>query len=151
MFVYINEYGDNQVVDVKLDKFDTWNADWSLAQVIYPVLIQLRETNQGSCQMDDEDCDPLIRHLDVHEKWDWALGEMAWAFAQSFDDYGSNDMIRETEILHGKMFADGDVDTWLLDSAKKMYADYEWERDVYQKRITRGRMLFAKYYSGLWD
>ena len=32
MFAYINEFGDKQVVDVKLDKFDTWNADWTFAQ-----------------------------------------------------------------------------------------------------------------------
>ena len=151
MFAYINEYGEKQVVDVKPDKYDTYNLDWTLAQIIYPLLIQLRDTTNGSPEMDDEDVHPTVRHEDIHTRWDWALGEMAWAFAQSFDDYASNDMIRETEIRHGKMFPDGDVGSWLADSVKRMYSDYEWERDVYQKRILNGRMLFAKYYGGLWD
>ena len=38
---------DNRKVDIQIDKWDTWNADGTLAMIIYPMLVQLRDTKHG--------------------------------------------------------------------------------------------------------
>ena len=38
--------GDRKV-DIKIESFDTWNLDSTLALIILPALIQLKETKHG--------------------------------------------------------------------------------------------------------
>ena len=33
--------------NVQIDRFDTWSTDHTLATIIYPALIQLKQTKQG--------------------------------------------------------------------------------------------------------
>ena len=47
MKVNIGEYPEPSV-DVRIDKQDTWSMDYTLAHVILPMLIQLKETKHGS-------------------------------------------------------------------------------------------------------
>lgn len=34
-------------IDIQIDKYDTWNMYHTLALIIYPMLIQLKETKHG--------------------------------------------------------------------------------------------------------
>ena len=50
MKVNIENYtddGEDQVVEVQIDPWDTWNMDHTLAHIILPMLIQLKETKHG--------------------------------------------------------------------------------------------------------
>ena len=42
-------------IEVRIDKYDTWNMDNTLAHIILPMLKQLKETKHGSPLVDDED------------------------------------------------------------------------------------------------
>ena len=111
---------------VKIDKYDTWNADHTLAMVILPVLKQLKETKQGAPIVSDEDVPDEIKSMnaprtesdwDIDEfyfkRFDYVLDEMIWSFG---------------EILA-----------------------CSWLDDIDQERVDNGLRLFGKYYRGLWD
>lgn len=111
-------------IKIKIDKYDTWNMDDTLALIISPMLKQLKETQHGAGRVDNEDVpkelwatqQPLY---DVDEnyfkRWDWVLNEMIWAF----EHHSQNDVLK---------FSEADVE-----------------------RIKNGFRLFGKYYLNLWD
>lgn len=95
---------------VKIDRWDTWNMDRTLAPIILPMLKQLQATKHGSQTVDLEDVPEELRHTNnknygaqqsfdfydesgrdlgyegVHARWDWVLGEMIFAFEHLVDE-----------------------------------------------------------------
>lgn len=134
---------------VKIDDWDTWSADHTLALIIVPVLKKLQEDKHGSPYVDDEDVPDHLKKAaappltadeenmgttneNFHKRWEWILSEMIWAFEQSANDDW------EDQFFAGK-------DNFDLKET--------WDKDGYQKhydRMANGRRLFAKYYGGLW-
>lgn len=140
---------------VKIDKWDTWSMDYTLAHIITPMLKQLKETKHGSPFVDDEDVPEELRSssappkendYDIDEnhfkRWDWVLNEMIWAFEQNLD-YDSEE----------KFFDHSDVETGkhdILGQINKIKIDHEGLK-IHQDRKKNGFRLFGKYYQGLWD
>ena len=140
MKVEIGPYTDDdeeQVVEVTIHDYDTWSMDYTLAPIILPMLIQLKETKPGAPQIDWEDVPRELRPsgedlraynkdgtTDKHffERWDYVLDEMIYAF-----DCKAN---KDDVFMR-------------IDDRKEM------ERE--QKRISNGFRLFGKYYEALWD
>jgi hypothetical protein len=58
-----------QTVKVRIDRWDTWSMDHTLAPIILPMLVQLKETKHGAPIVDDEDV-PKQLHMTKKEK-DW--------------------------------------------------------------------------------
>ena len=143
-------------VKVKLHKYDTWNANHTLALVIVPVLKDLRGFKHGSPLIDDEDvpedirstnADPKEHEWDIdsnhHKRWEWVLNEMIWAFEQ----HAKPDWEQE--------FYSGDVDWSLKGNTMVEGPNHTFEVDreglnKHQERMANGRRLFAKYYDSLW-
>ena len=95
---------------IKIDPYDTWNMDSTLAPIILPMLKQLKESKHGSPIVDDEDIPFEMRTTNheeyeeqnafdfyhepqparwansIHDRWDWVMGEMIWAFEQLCDE-----------------------------------------------------------------
>ena len=129
-------------IRVRIDKYDTWGMDHTLALIILPMLKQLQATKHGSPSVNDKDVPKHLRSTvepgkndyDVdgkwHERWDWVIDEMIWAFEQIVDD--DND----------SQFFDHSTDpvTYDAEGMKK-----------HQERINNGTRLFGVYYQGLWD
>lgn len=140
---------------VKIDKWDTWSMDYTLAHIITPMLKQLKETKHGSPFVDDEDVPEELRSSSAPPKenewdtdenhfkrWDWVLNEMIWAFEQNLD-YDSEE----------KFFDHSDVETDkndILGQINKIKIDHEGLK-IHQDRKKNGFRLFGKYYQGLWD
>lgn len=112
---------------VRIDPYDTWSMDETLAHIIIPMLKQLKETKHGSPLVNDADVPDELKSTNskivnpdfgidenVHQRWSWVLDEMIWAF-----DY-------------------------------KINSDDEYDQDK-EKRMSNGFRLFGKYYQGLWD
>jgi len=143
-------------VKVKLHKYDTWNADHTLALVIVPVLNDLRGSKRGSPLIDDEDvpddirstsADPKENEWDLdsnhHKRWLWVLDEMIWAFEQ----HAKPDWEQE--------FYSGDTDLDFVDNKMIEGPNHTFEVDreglnKHRERMANGRRLFAKYYDCLW-
>ena len=130
----INKYLDNKKrkVSIRVDDYDLWSADYTIALIIHPVLIKLKEKQHGYTLVDDSDVPdniglrsseaPPREEWEVDDnasqRWGWVLDEMIWTFKQ------------------------------LIESAPA-FDDKGWTE--YQERIQNGLRLFGKYYQGLWD
>jgi hypothetical protein len=140
-----------RVVDVKIDYWDTWSMDATLTPIILPMLKQLRDTKHGSGYIELEDVPEYMRTIDkndyhygqqtfdfykenvdarydIHDRYEWALNEMIFAFEKLSDE-------------------NWDSEFW-SDDNKKCYWD---ARQKVQDRIDNGLRLFGKYYQTLWD
>ena len=155
-------------IDIRIDKYDTWSMDHTLALIILPMLKQLREDKHGSPWVDEEDVpenlrvsqarrdDSTIEDWDkdntLHERWSWVLDEMIYAFESQVDEEwddqfetGVRDLKHNLiEDENGKQFSiqEGPNHTFKIDQEAK---DAAWERRK------NGLILFGKYYQGLWD
>ena len=161
-----------RTVKVKIDRWDTWSMDHTLAYIILPMLKQLKATKHGAPNTDDEDVPEHLRSTAAPSKenewdtddnwfkrWDWIMDEMIFAFECELDDSWEEE------------FRTGDFDTiWLPVDHKgnpvpkedaKLFqmgegpnhtykCDYDGMK-VVQDRIQNGFRLFGKYYQGLWD
>jgi hypothetical protein len=152
---------------VKIDYYDTWNMDNTLADIILPMLKQLQKDKHGAPHVDDEDVpielqswtSPAKEEYDVDghhfARWDYVLNEMIFAFEHKADDNWKD------------VFCSGEHDlksvpcNWDENGKPTLYTfeqgpnhtykcDYDGIRET-QKRITNGFRLFGKYYEGLWD
>jgi len=159
---------------VKIDYWDTWSMDHTLAHMVLPMLKQLHATKHGSPLVDDEDVPEglNLRSTEAPAKenewdtdgnhfrrWDWVLEEMIFAFECKVDD-SWQDAFRsgEHDILWVPVDADGNEVpkgehkfTEMRRGPNDTYqCDYEGMK-VVEKRIQNGFRLFGKYYQALWD
>jgi len=114
---------------VRIDPWDTWSMDHTLAMIVVPMLRQLRAVNHGAPLVDDEDVPEHLRSTaapprenewdtDANHflRWDWVMDEMIFAF--------------ETKLN----------DNYIIESTPED-----------RQRVSNGFRLFGKYYQGLWD
>lgn len=141
--VFNSKYFDERIqkINVKIDRWDTWSMDHTLAHITVPMLKQLKETKHGAPVVDDADTPEMYHNIDSDDelffkKYDWVLNEMIWSFEQKLDD-------SEKDNLYG---------TWVHDDTGGHMegTDYEGLK-AYQARLTNGFRLFGKYFETLWD
>ena len=154
-------------IKVRIDPYDTWSMDHTLALIILPMLKQIKETKHGSPYVDDDDLPSHMRHTLskgsddyetydpwIHYKWDWVLNEMIWAFETHLNEDWEEPFIHGTpdyEFKHvgGEIGTDSE-----LSEMKQKNPDYWVDSDKikeYNDRIDNGFRLFGKYYRNLWD
>jgi len=134
-------------VYVRIDQYDTWSMDHTLALIILPMLKQIRETKHGSPYVDEKDIPKELRlgkkyktifdhsYSDkyseeekeiasnkFHAQWSYVLDEMIWAFEQIVNEEDEPSPI----------------------DSKEKYIEFH-------NRIANGTRLFGKYYRSLWD
>ena len=163
-------------ISVEIDNFDTWGLDHTLALIILPALIQLKQTKQGvpstfvnriGGDMDSNFCFDFIKEDEnevfdkLCESWNTALDKMIWSFQQiSIDeDYDS-------KYHHGKMDIEWEKTpkqypnpvTGQLEYMYQMVdrnPDKHWYDSVghqlHEERIQEGLELFGKHFRDLWD
>jgi hypothetical protein len=153
-----------QINIIKIDRYDTWSMDHTLADIILPMLKQLNATKHGAPHVDDADVPEYLRsHMaqpkeyewdtdSLHfQRWDWVLAEMIWAFEQKVADDAEGQFFDHSayEHLKGKT----NHDEWFKDmseGASKVKYDEAGHR-VWLDRKANGFRLFGKYYEALWD
>ncbi len=177
MKVNIGKYPKSgfQRIQVEIERHDTYSLDHTLAYIILPALIQLRESKMGvPAEFSDvggadyEAQDSFDFYKETHnecfdiacEKWDDILDKMIWSFQQIVcDDW-------EHQYHHGKAEFDwiktdqqiiNPVNNKLEDTFQMVdknpnahWTDYEGMR-IHEERIQEGLELFGKYYRHLWD
>ena len=139
---------------VKIDRWDTWSMDHTLAHIIHPMLIQLNKTKHGGPFTEDDDVPDEIKSTNAEPKenewdidsnhfkrWDYILNEMIWAFEQELKDDDESQFFDHTESRGIKDFNE---------SMKKLKVDHEG-LEAHQKRKANGFRLFGRYYQNLWD
>ena len=167
---------DHRRVNVKLDPWDTWNADDTLAHIILPILVDLKQTKQGAPNVDPEDVPENLRpgKLEVEQyqkdgttdalffkRWNWVLDEMIWAFSEHVKDYDEAEGKFHTGNIDFKSVPideDGnevdkeDAKLFRLERGPDDTSDFDTEGyEAWQNRKQNGFRLFGKYYTSLWD
>lgn len=143
MKVNIENYtddGEDQVVEVQIDPWDIWSMDHTLAPIILPMLIQLKETKHGAPPVDMTDVPENLRINDVESKAYWDKGETDEKFFERWD-----------WVMDEMIYA---FDCKLNKDEVYMRFDIKTERDLMdseQARISNGFRLFGKYFESLWD
>lgn len=149
---------------IKIDKWDTWSMDSTLAQIILPMLKQLKDTKHGAPFVDDEDVPEELRSTsappkeddhsidDNHfKRWDWVLDEMIQAFeckiTQNWEDQYSTG---ECNYIFVKDEADANISKMVEGPNHTRKTDWA-SLEAHYKRNRNGYRLFGKYYEGLWD
>jgi len=148
-------YTPKQKTKIRIDRYDTWSMDDTLAPIILPMLVQLKETKHGAPMVDMKDVPKELRatkkQLDAYrkngdvdpkhcERWDWVLDEMIWAFEQKCRDDWTDD-------YYGDYVEDP--------KNGSMAGSFEWidheGRAAHQERMSNGFKLFGTYFENLWD
>lgn len=122
-------------VEIKIDKWDTWDLFTTLAHVILPALQAFRDGHQGGPLIADDDVQdnlkranapPVESAWDVDEfwfdRWNYILDEMIWSFDSIVNEEPNG--------------------WWRLEKA---------EQDALYERRTNGLRLFGKYFCHLWN
>ena len=154
---------------VKIDRWDTWSMDSTLSMIILPMLKQLQATKQGSACVDDEDVpeELNLRTTDAppkendwdtddnwHKRWEWVLGEMVWTFEQMNSDWDKQYHSGVVDRVSAPCKWDENRKPTLYSWDKGPNDTSEFDMEGYTKhneRISKGLILFGKYYRGLWD
>jgi hypothetical protein len=157
-----------RTIKVRIDNYDVWSMDHTLAYIILPMLKKLKDNKHGAPFVDDGDVPEGLRSTDAPPKeneydtdanhfkrWDWVLDEMIQAFECKVDDSwedqyhsGVHDIVWEVsstdENGKPKLYQ-------MKDGPKNTYkCDYE-ALEKHGKRNQNGYRLFGKYYSNLWN
>jgi hypothetical protein len=123
-----------QKVKVRIDPWDTWGMDHTLAYIIHPMLVQLKATNHG------------YPNGLTEKQWDDIMDEMIWTFEQKLRDDWEGDYYEYREM--GPEESKDHPES--LFGLKLVWEDREGQA-AHQERMTNGFKLFGKYYENLWD
>jgi len=135
---YPKDHNKKRKVEVRIDKYDVWSLDHTLALIIAPALKVMRENLLGAPLIDDEDVPEELRRpksFDVaefwtdpnwHNRWEYVLDEMIFAF----ENHANIDWVEQFYPDNGPADKVG--------------------LEAHMARMANGRRLFAKYYDGLW-
>ena len=116
-------------IKVQIDSWDTWSLDHTLAYIIHPALVQIKEQSLGHpCGIapspeNAPDYQPAkMNHscdnCTCEKEWNGILDKMIWSFKQVMDDD-------------------------ILSFSPEEYREYN-------KKVQEGLELFGKYYQNLW-
>jgi hypothetical protein len=153
-------------VKIKIHRYDHWNANDTLALIILPVLIQLRNDLNGFAFVEDEDVPENLRSTNAPEltdkekncgswnnnaekRWHYVLDEIIWAFEQIVKDDSMEQFTKGQLKWELKEIENSDNKQIVFDET-----NYKFDEDGYKKheeRINNGLKLFGKYYRNLWD
>jgi hypothetical protein len=163
-------------IKVRIDKYDTWSMDHTLAHIILPMLKQLRDTKHGSPMVELEDVPEELRMTGyendypqltlkfeeqenyekeswdiTHRRWEWVLNEMIFAFEHLVDDTWEEAYSSGNIDIKFVPCEDNSNLSRMEDGPNHTYkCDYDGMRKVYD-RMDNGFRLFGLYYRSLWD
>jgi hypothetical protein len=178
MKVKISNYTKHkpQRVNVEIEHFDTYNMCNTLASIIYPMLLQLREVKHGipSEFVDNIGGEDYVEqesfdfykesYDDAHaigcKRWDEVLDKIIWSFYQLINtDW--EEQYHHGELKMSWVETDRLYQNPITGKTEKTYQmvdenpDEHWfDIDGYmlhQQRIQEGLELFGKYFQNLWD
>lgn len=152
----------NRNIFIKIDNYDTWNADDTMARIILPIMKQLKTQKQGYGFIDDVDVPEELRSYNAGPKendWDWddnaekryewVLNEIIWAFENMLDD-SAEDQFHTGVIDH---VWEPCENSNLSQLGHGPNHTHKFDKDGYMawsKRIDNGTTLFGKYFRTFW-
>lgn len=152
-------------VKVRIDNYDVWSMDTTLACIILPMLKRLERQQHGAPHVDDEDVPVHIRSYSAAKKeneydvddfhfirWEWVMNELIWTFEQLHpdNDWESQYYSGQTDII----FRECDDKKGFSEMVRGPSDTFSFDKEgieAHQKRISNGLRLFGRYFQSLWD
>lgn len=141
-------------IELRIDPWDSWNADHTIAMIAAPLLKQLSENKNGAPYVEDNDVPEELRSYNSEpgesehdvdsnhfKRWDWVLGEIIWAMQEIADHKPTE----ETFFDHSEV----DDSEGLMEQVQKIKIDREG-LDAYHNRLKNGCRLMGIYFMNLW-
>jgi hypothetical protein len=163
-------------IKVRIDEYDTWSMDNTLAHIVLPMLKQLRDTKHGSPYVDQEDVplelrlsereDAVFNHGSYdktlnateeeivaasekfHAQWKWVIDQMIWSFEQELGEDDEHKNYYDPYEPNEHVESDDLFDS---DYKRKMGKFNHKKYIVYHERKQKGFTFFGKYFQNLWD
>lgn len=137
-------------IKVKIDDYDTWNLDYTLALIILPALKAYKNNHDSSYPGD----------LKSHEEWEAVLDKMIWSFENIATDYEEDEFY--TEVIGKIYFPEPKRDQkpydknhwWTHFGFNRSFSHMRFDSEGYTKhreKVQEGLNLFGKYFRNLWD
>ena len=128
MKIKIGPYRKNRAFHIHIDDFDVWSLDHTLACIIHPALIRLKETKHGYPELWE---DGMVTHhnYDRQLHFDFIDEEVETKYLVDKWDNIMDKMIYSFECI----MQDNNLEI------------EDWDR------VQEGLDLFAKHYTSLWD
>lgn len=150
-------------IQVRIDHYDVWGMDHTLAMIVVPMLKLLKEKKQGAPLVDDEDVPEHLKSTSAppltdeeintstpdanwFPRWDYIIDEIIWSFEQVLDEES------ESKFSWDKDPSKPSNEPGI--SFRESMDRVEFDHDGYQAhqdRIQNGMCLFGKYLRGMWD
>lgn len=142
---------------------DAYNADWTIAQMVLPLLLQVKKDKQGAPFVDDvyvpeelrsTACAPKENEWDTDDNWfkryDYVLDEIIFAMQEVANNYENEPYMYEKvrEMSFGEI--DPKTMTGELDTGLEIIPHMEVLNKAYHARIQNGLMLFGVFFTSLW-
>lgn len=161
-------------INVAIDEWDTYSADHTLAQIVLPLLLQLKDSKMGvpnsftgyvGHDFDSNYCFEFVKKDEnaVFDKcckeWDDVLDKIIWAFQQivcdNYDDayhHGEFEFSWEKTdpILNPATGAMEEMSVIVDKNPDGHWYDYVGHQ-LHEERINEGLRLFGTYYRDLWS
>ena len=163
-------------INVEIERFDTWSLDHTLAHIILPALLQLKEEKHGvpSELVNDvggedwDQQDSFDFYKETHneafeiacERWNVILDKMIWSFEQLVkDDYDSLyhhgdakfDWVKTDKLYPNPVTGKMEATYQMVDKNPEEHWYDHVGHQLHEERMQEGFELFGKYYRSLWD
>lgn len=159
MKAYIGRYpkdsSKQRKVSIRIDKWDSWNADQTIAMIAYPLLVQLKATKQGAPFVDDEDVPEELRSYNSQKgeneydvdsnhfaRWDFVINEMIFAMRELSEGCNTEEQFYD--------WSNCKEDGSLQEQLNNLKVD-DVGLQAYRERLDNGCRLLGKYFLSLWD
>lgn len=150
-------------IKIRIDDYDVWGMDHTLALIVVPLLKRLKEKKQGAPLVDDEDVPNRLKSTNApplteeeintgspdanhFHRWDWVIDEIIWCFNQILNE--------ESELQFSKdkdpSKPSNEPGLSFRESMDRIDFDHEAYK-AHHDRIQNGMCLFGKYLRGMWD
>ena len=139
-------------ISIKIDKYDIWNAEHTLALVILPMLIEYRKSKRFGVPIGID-----IAHIPIEDAeenkqmqaWNDILDKMIWSFEQIVNVEHEADMFWIEKPNFEDCNTAADFTSKINSGTGGKYDHEAWK--IHNEKIQEGLDLFGKYYRNLWD
>lgn len=141
-------------VYIRIDKYDSWSADSTIALIALPLIKQLQATKNGSGFIEDIDVPEHLRSTSApiknnewdlddnfHKRYEWFLDEVIWALSCVVSDDDTDKYYEHGEPIKGET---------MMETIGRIKVDREG-LDAHYARKQHALMMFGKYFETLWD
>ena len=122
-----------------------YGLDISIAKFVLPRLIAFRRHKKNGV--------PGDKHIDTMRQWNLSIDNMIFSFRQIVNDYKNSPKLPDIKSI---TYTDKNGYTCSkLDLSKHksrlLLSKYRLDMKAYKKKIDKGLLLFAKYFTQLYD